>query len=111
MRLGGTFFSGSSERGVKRQSTRQQGADGVFPNEFLHGILFSDQVPISITKERYIVFCTKRYNLLWSGEERVRKMLLYLKSTMFPAGKISLVIQSMHIDHEQLIEKIERNVE
>ena len=85
--------------------------DGVSPGDFRHGIVVSDAVRTSITKKRFLGLYEKRGNSLWPGEDRAREMLVQLKNTESLAEKVSLAIQSMHHEHDQLIEKIERDVD
>jgi hypothetical protein len=85
--------------------------DGVFPRDYRHGMFVSDAVRTSITKKRFLVLYEKRGNSLWPGEDRARKMIAQLKNTLSLAEKVSLAIQSMHQEHDQLIEKIERDVD
>jgi len=85
--------------------------DGVFPSEFRHGMVVSDAVRTSITKKRFLSLYEKRGNRLWLGEDKMRRMLAELKNNKTLAEKISLAIQSMHQEHDKLIEKIERDVD
>ena len=85
--------------------------DGVFPRDFRHGMVVSDAVRTSITKKRFLSLYEKRGNTLWPGDDRARKMIAQLKNTESLAERVSLAIQSMHIEHDQLIEKIERDVD
>ena len=84
--------------------------DGVFPNDFCHGLTVSNAVRTSITKNRFLVLYEKRGNSLWPGDDIARKILFKIKNTESLAEKVSLAIQSIHHEHDQLIEKIERDV-
>jgi hypothetical protein len=85
--------------------------DGVFLNDFRHGMFASDAVRTSITKERFLALYKKRGNSLWPGEDRARKMIGQLRNTESLAEKVNLAIQSIHKEHEQMIDKIERDVD
>ena len=85
--------------------------DGVMPDDFRHGMVVTDAVRTSITKTRFLSLYEKRGNSLWPGEDKVRKMLAELTKTTSLAEKVSLAIQSIHREYEQLIEKIEQDVD
>ena len=53
----------------------------------------------------------KSDNFADKHRDRARRMLAELKNNKTLAEKISLAIQSMHQEHDQLIEKIERDVD
>ena len=84
--------------------------DGVFPRDFRHGMVVSDAVRTSITKKRFLNLYEKRGNTLWPGEDRARKMISELRKTKSLAEKVSMSIQSLHLEQEQLLNKIERDV-
>jgi len=84
--------------------------DGILPGAFRHGIVTSDAVRTSITRTRFINLYEKRNKSLWPGEDKARKILDELRKTKSIAERVSESILSIHNEHEQLIESIERDV-
>jgi len=82
--------------------------EGVSIDGFRHGIFLSDAVRTSIVKKRFLSLYESRGYSLWPGEDKARKMIAELKKNESLAEKISTAIRSMHAEHDQLIEKIER---
>lgn len=85
--------------------------NGIFPDEFRHGLVISDGVRTSITKQRFLSLYGRRGNSLWPGEEMMRKMIAGLRNAEPLVEKISSIVKSLHYEHEQLIDKIERDVD
>ena len=84
--------------------------DALFSSDSRHGIKISDGIRTSITKRHFLALYEKRGESLWPGEDRARKMISELRKTKSLAEKVSMSIQSLHIEHEQLLNKIERDV-
>lgn len=86
-------------------------ADGVFPGEFTHGLVVSDVVRTSITKDRFLELFTRRDNSLWPSEETATKIIHQLKQKESLAEKIDRSIKSFHQEHDKLLMKIEKDLD
>ena len=54
--------------------------DAVFQDAFRHGMIKTDAIRTSITKQRFLSLYERRNKTLWPGEDRVRKMLITLRN-------------------------------
>lgn len=85
--------------------------DGIFPNEFQHGIVTSDSARTSITKRRFLELINRRQGNLWPGEKRAKKMLLAIKQRESLAEKVDKSIKSLHAAHDLFLERLEHDCE
>lgn len=85
--------------------------DGIFPNEFRHGLIVSDAVRTSITKDRFLELINRRQGNLWPGEHRVKKIIYALKKHESLAEKVSNSIKSLHVEHDALLGRLEGDID
>lgn len=81
--------------------------DGIFPNQFRRGLIVSDAVRTSITKDRFLELINRRQGNLWPGEERVQKIIYALKQYESLAEKVNYSIKSLHVEHDALLGRLE----
>lgn len=84
--------------------------DGVFPGAFRHGIVATDAVRTSVTKERFLELFTRRGDKLWPGEESALKIISSLKQSESLAEQINKSMKALHKQHDDFLLHIESNV-